>query len=402
MEIQKRSWRQRLMALGIILIILTAGVGVAKYLIKTKPKARQTVPAKMRTLVTTQKISPVSTHAKIKALGIMIPAQEINLQARVSGKVEYLHPDFVPGGIIKKGDIVVRLDDTDYKLILQHKQNLLDHAEADLRIEEGSQILAGQEWEMISAGDMNLDKSSKDLALRKPHLAKVQADINMADTDLEKARIDLGRTVIKAPFNAIVREKNTDLGSQVTSQSSIAVLTGIDTFWAEISLPIDILDWIVLPQDNNSGSTVMVFSNCDIPYKGSIVRLMPDVDADGLMARILIDVKDPMGIKTNRTPLLLGSFIRAEIKGKKLENVFQIPRASLLDDDKVLTVAPDDSLHIQPVSVVWKNTNYVFIDKGLQPGVTIIVSNVPAPIEGMELDINNGYRPEGMEGDEQK
>ena len=100
----------------------------------------------------------------------------------------------------------------------------------------------------------------------------------------------------------------------------------------------------------------------------------------------------------------LTSKIKKDItkKRKKLKNVFQIPRASLLDDDKVLTVAPDDSLHIQPVSVVWKNTNYVFIDKGLQPGVTIIVSNVPAPIEGMELDINNGYRPEGMKGNEQK
>ena len=383
-------------ALGIILIILAAGVAVAKYLIKTKPEARRTPPAKIRTLVTTQKILPVSTHIKIKALGIMIPAQEINLQARVSGKVEYLHPDFTPGGIIKKGEVVVRLDETDYKLIIQHKQNLLDHAKAELRIEEGSQIVARQEWEMISAGGMDLDKSSEDLVLRKPHLAKIQANINMADTDLEKARVDLGRTVIKAPFNAIVREKNIALGSLVTSQSSIALLTGIDTFWAEVSLPVDKLDWIFLPRDNNSGSDVMVFSNSGAPYQGSIVSLMPDVDEDGLMARILIAVKDPMSIKANGTLLFLGSFIRAEIKGKKLENVFQIPRASLLDDNKVLTVAPDDSLHIQPVSVVWKNMNYVFIDKGLQPGVTIIVSNVPAPIEGMELDINNGYRPEGM------
>jgi len=388
MPTPQRTWLQRLLALVLILIILLAGYGVARYLIATKPVAKRKQPAKIQTLVSIMEVAPTTTSVTVKALGRIVPAHEITLQAQVSGLIEYLHPEFTPGGIIKKGEVVVRIEATDYQLELKQKQNLLAQARADLRIEEGNQIVAEQEWKLIQEQSEDLDTSSEDLALRKPQLEKARADINVAKTEIEKARVDLERTVIKAPFNAVVREKNVDLGSQVTSQSAIVVLTGIDTFWAEVSVPVDNLDWIVLPHDETSGSKVMVYANGGIPYEGNIVKLMPDLDPDGLMARLVVAVKDPMGMKTNRKPLLLGSFIRAEITGRKVENIFQIPRASLMEGNKVLIAAPDETLHIQPVSVTWKNTDYVFIGEGLKAGDRIIVSNVPAPIEGMPLEIN--------------
>ncbi|MDP2105317.1 MAG: efflux RND transporter periplasmic adaptor subunit, partial [Desulfobulbaceae bacterium] len=370
----QRSWKQRLAALFIILVILALGGGVAIALIKTKPIAKKKPPTKMQVLVETETVTHSSTRVTIEALGRMVPSRQITLQARVAGTVKYLHPQFVPGGIISQGEVIIRLDDTDYQLELKRKQNLLQQALADLRIEEGNQTVASQEWELIKRRSDGFDTSSIDLALRKPQLEKIQAIVASAKTDIKRVEIDLERTVIKAPFNAVIKEKNIDLGSQVGSQSQLASLVGIDAFWAEVSVPEDKLSWFSLPDTKGPGSPVQVFANHDGPRTGQIIKLLPDVEQQGLMAKLLIEVDDPMASTGGRNPLLLGSFVRVEITGKMLEKVYQAPRSALKDDKTVLVVSQEQTLHIQPVSVVWKNSAQVFIGAGLKTGDRIITS----------------------------
>jgi len=397
----RKTWWQRVVA-GIIIVALLIGGGfVSWYLLRTKPTAKRKPPAKMRTLVTTISVAPLTTNVKIQALGRIIPAQQITLQARVSGKVIDLHPDFVPGGIMEKGELLVKLDDTDYRLALNNKKNELARAQADLRIEQGLQTVAEQEWQLIQGMSDEVDKSTIDLALRKPQLAKVQTAIDTAETGVERAEVDLGRTEVRAPFNAIVREKNIDLGSQISNQSSIATLVGIDQFWAEISIPSDKLYWLVLPVDGQSGSQIKIYGNQDVSYQAEIVNLLPDIDPDGLMARLLVAVSDPMGIGNDREPLLLGGFVRAEIRGKRVANVFQVPRSALHDDNTILTVSDNNTLHLQPVSVIWKNFEQVFVNAGLEDGSRVVVSNVPAPIEGMSVTVvDNESKPASREAEE--
>ncbi len=387
MPIPRRSWKQRLLAAGIILIILALGALVAVYLMKTGPQAQKKPPSKMKVLARAMAVAPTAVNVTIDALGKVIPAREVQLQARVSGTVVELHPGLIPGGLIGKDEVVLRLDDVDYSLTLQQKLNALAQARADLRIEEGSQFVALQEWQLINGEIENIDTSSQDLALRKPQLAKVQAAVNAAETEVERARVDLDRTVIRAPFNAIVFGKNIDMGSQVSTQSILATLTGIDEFWADISIPADKLSWIVFPGRKEAPSKVEVRDSQGNLYSGQLLQLMPDIDREGLMARLLIGVQDPMGIKSGKKPVLLGSFVRVRIEGKRIENVFQVPRSALKENDRVLLVTDAATLHIQPVTVKWRDADFVFVDSGLKQGDRIIVSNVAAPIEGMELEL---------------
>lgn len=384
----KRSWKQRLAALTVILIILSIGVGIAVALIKTKPTAKKKSPPKMHALVDTIIVSPTSTRVTIEASGRMVPSRQIVLQARVAGTVKSLHPQFVPGGILHQGEVIATLDDTDYRLELTRKQNILQQALADLRLEEGNQTIASQEWELIKRRTNDLDTSSADLALRKPQLEKVQAAVASAKTDIERVKVDLERTVIKAPFNAVVMTKNVDLGSQVSSQSQLATLVGIDSFWAEVTLPADKLAWFDLPGARHLSSPVQIVADDFAPRPGKIIKLLPDVEQLGLMAKLLIEVNDPMKTSANQSPLLLGSFVNAKIEGKKLENIFALPRAALKADKSVLLVTAEKTLHIQPVSVLWKNNEQVYIDTGLQSGDQIVVSQVATPLEGMPLIIN--------------
>ncbi len=400
-ELPRRSWKQRFFAVGLILGLLVSGGLAARFIIKSRPRVKRRPPGEMVTLVETVKVAPEDTRVEIRAQGRMVPAREIILKARVTGSVVYLHPHLVPGGIIRKGEILLRLDDTDYRLNYQRLQDALVLEEANLRLEEGSQTVARQEWEMIRklGGELGgeVDDTSRDLALRKPQLAKIKARIKSARTALERARVDLERTVIRAPFNLVVRSEDVDVGSEVTTATRIATLAEVDVFWAEISVPVSRLDWFDLPAKGRPASPVRIFAGNDPPRPGRIISLAPDLDQNGLMARILVAVADPLGLRHRHRPLLLGTFVRARITGYALRGVFRVPRLALRDDDRLFLVDAENRLHHQPVHVVWKDLDNIFVDRGLKPGDQVIVSSLATPIEGMLLKV---VTPLGRGGDE--
>ncbi len=389
----RRSWRQRLLALGLIVLLLLVAFMISRHLLKTRPQAKRKAPKKIESLVRVIEVMPTTERARIEAPGRVIAARQITLKARVSGMVVYIHPHLIPGGIIKKGEVLLKLDDTDYQLELQRKEDALALAEADLRIEEGSQKVALKEWELITGLGEDIDTSSRDLALRKPHLIKAKAMIASAKTARDKARVDLERTIIKAPFNLVVRDENVDLGLQVTPASTLATLAATDIFWAEISLPQTKLSWFALPDKTSHRITmrpvarVRLHCRGQAPISGQIVSLTPDLDKDGLMARLLVAIQDPLGLEKVQQPVLIGSFITAEISGRELKNVYRIPRSALQENDRVLIAGAGNLLVIKPVTVAYSGVKTVLISAGLTPGDRLIISNLSAPISGMPLKI---------------
>jgi len=404
MQVPIRTWHQRLTAAIIILLILACGIVIAWYLIKTKPQARRKPPAKMQILVETRTIGPTTANVTVRSYGRVAAAQEINVQARVTGTVRALHPQFVPGGIIKEGDVLAQLDDTDYRLELTRAENAFNQARADLRIEEGNQAVARQEWELIKQKSRGLDDSSIDLALRKPQLEKVKAAVDSAKTEVERVKIDLERTIIKVPFNAIVKQKNVDIGSQVTTQTTLATLVGTDAFWVEVSVPVDSLQWLELPENTKAGSPVKIIGEQQSTYEGKIIKLLPGVEQDGLMARLLVEVSDPLGLHSGQSHLLLGDFVEVAITGKQLNDVYQVPRSAVKDGNRVYTVAADTTLHIQQVNVLYRDSDSVFISDGLKPGDRIIITNVASAMEGLPLLLNEAEKStkKGQEMTEKK
>jgi RND family efflux transporter MFP subunit len=399
-QVPTRNVKQRLTAVALIAVLLVAGIATFKYLMATKPAAKRQTPVKMQVLVESAKVSPSVEPVVIKAFGRVKPAKEISLQARVAGSVVMVHKDLIPGGIVRKGEVLVQLDDTDYLLALRQKKDTLAQAQADLRIEEGNQNVAKQEWQLITSLTDGVDSSTDDLALRKPQLAKAEVKIQTAQTDVERSEIDLSRTTVTAPFDAIIIEKNIDVGSQITTQSVIAKLVGVDHFWVEISVPTMQLPWIVMPGAKSNGSDSKVFS-AGGHFKGRILKLLPDLEEDGLMARLLIEITDPMALKTKADPLLINSFVRVEITGREIGAVYKIPRFALHENKTVYTVSAENSLHMQPVSVAWEDAEFAYLDGGLSPETPVIISAVPGPIEGMPLKMSgqDHQQQKGLQGE---
>ena len=372
------------------LVILGAGIGAASYLKNSAPRTKKRPPVKLSPTVLIQTVKPSSYQIIVTAMGTVIPAREVVLKSRVSGEIVEIHPEFTEGGFLKKDTRILQIDPQDYELALARKRSTVTDAEYALKLELGHQAVAKREWELLNQGKAALDME-KELALRQPHLDKVRADLSAAEAELKAAMLDLERTHITLPFNAMVRSKSVDRGSQVTPQEPLAELVGTDAYRVQASLPVDRLEWIDVPvQTGDHGSKARIIYGRGNECSGKVIRLLGDLAAEGRMARILVEVADPLGLNAsnqNRTPLLIGEYVRVKIIGRKLDNVFQIPRTALKDNSSIWIVGENQTLEIRKVRAVWRDADVVLLQDGLKPGERLIVSDLPAPVEGMTVRV---------------
>jgi RND family efflux transporter MFP subunit len=372
------------------LVILGVGIGAASYIKNSAPRTRKRPPVKLSPTVLIQTVKPSGYQIIVTAMGTVIPDREVVLKSRVSGEIVKIHPEFTEGGFLKKDTEIIQIDPQDYELALARKRSAVTDAEYALKLELGHQQVAKREWELLNQGKPAQDME-KELALRQPHLSKVRADLSAAEAELKAAMLDLERTHITVPFNAMVRSKSVDRGSQVTSQEPLAELVGTDAYRIQVSLPVDRLEWIDVPvQAGDSGSKARIIYGQDHECSGKVIRLMGDLATEGRMARILVEVADPLGLKASnkdRTPLLIGEYVRVKILGRKLNNVFQIPRTALKDNSSIWIVSDNQTLEIRKVRPVWRDADVVLLQDGLTPGEQLIVSDLPAPVEGMAVRV---------------
>ena len=383
-------WAGRIFKVLLSILIVGAGVATATYLNNTGPKSKKRPRAKLAPVVQVEPLQ-VSTHrVTIAAMGTVIPAREVVLNSRISGQVVEVHPSFTAGGVVEAGTEVLRLDREDYVLALAQKRSAVADAEAALKLELGHQDVARREWELLNKGKPAAETEA-DLALRKPHLNKAKAAVDAASAQMKKARLDLARTSITVPFNALVRSTSVELGSQVSSQGPLAELVGTDAFWVRASVPVDRIEWIDIPgEPGAAGSKVRIIYGGDSECSGTVRRLLGDLGTEGRMARVLVEVEDPLGLRPGSpkpAPLLLGQYVAVEIEGDALDEVFRIPRSALRDNGTVWVVDEQGMLHIRQVEAVWRDAHVVLIRDGFEPGERLIVSDISGPVEGMRVRV---------------
>ncbi len=392
---------RNIMRLLICLLLIAVGIGGVRFLIATKPKANRRPPVKMQPFVRTAALQPENYTFSIPAMGTVIPARKISLEVQVAGEVIDMHPEFTEGGMLAKGTKILQINPKDYELAIQQKQRSLADAEYAYKLEQGHQDVARQEWSLLY-GDEVINEGESDLALRKPHLEKVQVEIEAARAELQQSKINLKRTSLTAPFNALVLEKYVDLGSQVSPQERLADLVGTDTYWVRVSLPVNRLKWIQIPNNKQkTGSEAKIFYREENLKTGKVVRLLPDLSKKGRMARLLIEVNDPLELqaKEKKQPMLLiGEYVRVAIKGEELHNIFRIPRSALRNDREVWIVDEESKLAIRPVKIIWRDEDSVIVKDGFKPGEFLVVSDIAAPAAGMTLRIEQAENIETQPG----
>ncbi|CAN2050052.1 Efflux RND transporter periplasmic adaptor subunit [Candidatus Magnetomoraceae bacterium gMMP-13] len=375
----------------LVISIIGSGIFIAKKLIDTKPVAARKPVSIGSPLVENILAEPINKKIKIIAMGTVISAQEVGLQTQVSGRILKISSKLIPGGRFKKGEELLRIDDRDYKIAIDIQKASVAQAFMEFKTEKGRQSIASEEWNLLGS-EIESTKEERELALRKPQLENARAAVDSAKSSLKKAELDLKRTVIKAPFNALVKDKFVDIGQYVTPGTKLITLIGTDEFRVQVSVPVSSLPWIFVPGMNaKKGSLATILqetkeSDIKVIHQGKIIQLLGDLDPAGRMARLLVSIKDPLRLKSSSLPLLLGAYVKVEIYGPELFDVFEIPRKALRENDHVWLISYENKLIFKKILVKWRSKNNI-IARGLEPGDKIITSRISAPVNGMDLRI---------------
>lgn len=381
--------------LKVVLPILVIGLALLAaqallFLGPTVPKtAREVKPTFVEVL--TARVQDEQTV--IVAYGTVQNHQRLIVQPEISGRVVKLNPRLVIGETLDKDAALLQIDPRDYQVAVNEQRASLAKAEFDLKVELGNQAVAKREWSLLnpSAGEVN--SLSRQLALRRPHLKEKRMALAAAKSRLRKAQLDLQRTVLRAPFNALVLNESVEIGQLINTRSSVATLVGTDEFRVQVSVPIRQLDWIAFPGAGHpQGSPVRVIrergNGEPVVQQGTVVELLGDVTENGRMAQVLVSIADPLELKKpakGRRPLLLGEYVRVEIEGPVLHDVIVLPRDAIREGTRVWVKNAGNQLEVRPVEVLLSRKETVLVNQGLRDGDAIITSQVPAAIPGLPL-----------------
>lgn len=380
-------------ALVVGLLVLIASVAVSMWMVKTKPKAEPREPVAEIPLVDAVVPAYTSVTVSVEAMGVVIPREVVTLQAEVSGVVTGRHPELVPGGQVRAGESLIQLDDRNYRHILRQKQAALETAESTLRIEMGQQDIARKEWELI-AGTEEADQLDGSLALREPQREAREADVEAAQAALDRAALDVERTQVLAPFNAVVLDAEASVGDLANTGSVLARLADADVFRVRLAVRQDQLPWIGVPESGEEGSTVLISAGNGTERRGRIFKRLAELDAASHMAQVLVEVEDPLNLSgTPETPvLLLNQYVNARVIGRMANGVCRVPRSSLHEGSTLWLMDTDNRLRMIPARIVWSDREAVYVNNTFEDGWRLVLSNLGAPVEGMKLS-TEGEQP---------
>jgi len=383
------GWGRRLLLAllqGALPLAVLAGAGAGVYALMASDSSTERAPERSEParLVETVAVERGEHTATVQAWGEVIPADEVQVAPRVGGEIVEVADDLEAGGRVRKGQVVARIDDSDYKVALRQAKTQLAKAKASLRIEQGNQKVAETEAELLN---QELSEQERDLVLRQPQLQQARAEVDSAEAAVEDAQLDLTRTEIRAPFDAVVQSVSIDLGSQVAAGNTIARLIATDRYFVELAVPAAKLRWIEARQEGPSSGSRVELANPSVwgegrTRTGEVVRVRPDLSEQGRMARVLVEVTDPLD---REPPMLVGSYLRGRIMGQALNRVVALDRAYLREDDSVWVMTEENRLEIRAVEIAYRGPEQVYVSVGLGDGERVVTSDIATPTDGMKL-----------------
>jgi multidrug efflux pump subunit AcrA (membrane-fusion protein) len=296
-----------------------------------------------------------------EATGSLAPDQQTDVAAEASGKVIAVGVDM--GSSVRRGQMIVKLDDADFRIRVQQAQAQLDQALATLRQNEAKiGLRPGQKFNPENVPEVAAARSALDLAeknLRRYEklvetgdisraafdqqksqrdqlaqsyqalihqaqqnyatVANSQAAVDAAQSQLSLAKRNLGYTIVAAPMPGYVSDRSADIGEYVSPQQKVATIVSLNPLRVRIDIPEQ-----AIPQIQNGQSvSVRVAAYPDRNFAGHVARVSPSVATASRTLTIEAEVENP------NAELKPGQFATVRILLSQTEPALLVPQKAL-------------------------------------------------------------------------
>ncbi len=399
--------------LKLLTAALVAAAGLAAFLGLTFTRTRlgRAPHPAVAPLVEVSTARPTRVPVVVRAMGGVRPARSVRLLPQVSGRVIQVSPRLLPGGQVRAGEVLVRIDPADYALAVRQARGAVAEAQLALDLELGHSAVARRELQLVK-DTLQPSPERRQLASRESYVENARAQLDAARSRLERAQLDLGRATLRAPFDARVSDRQVDVGQVVTTQSVLATLVASDEVWIEATLPVEQLRWLDLPREGEDAGAraaavvrQQLAGGQEVVRQGRVLGLLPGLQDQGKLARVLVSVAHPFASGAQpapaaggeapapRLPLLVGSYVQVELSGRPLSDLFALPRAALREEDKVWVRGADGTLSFRSVEVVWSRGETAYVRGDLRAGEAVVRSRLTSPVPGMKVSLATAAAP---------
>lgn len=317
------------------------------------------------------------------------------LSLKVPGRMSALNVDL--GSRVKRGQIVARLDPTDYRLRVEQAQATLQQARARLglapdgvddRIDPDRTALVRQARAVLEEARLTRARFAK--LLEQQFIAKAQLDTAVANeqvadgryqdaieevrnrqailvqrrTELELARQALTDTELLAPVDGMIRERRAAVGEFLNAGAPVATLVKIHPLRLQLAVPERAAGGLKVGQEVR----VNVDGDANV-HRGRVVRLSPSIQEQNRTLTIEAEVPNPAGA------LRPGSFARAEVVIAADQPAVFVPVSSVVvfaGIEKVLIVR-EGKAQERRVVTGRREKDRVEIVEGLKVGEAVVV-----------------------------
>ncbi len=418
-----------IIAIAIVGGLVRAKKGPEKLNLKEKASAVRVIRTQMMNVI------PRAT-----GYGYVQPGQTWQAVAEVSGKITEVSPVFKKGSLCKAGITLVRIDPTKYRLsIAQNEASIqsiraqiaeLDVQEKNykalLEIEEKSLALSQKELNrkktLFEKNTIAASQYDQQMVAYYSQLTKAQnlknslniipanrkslkANLELSQVKLEDAKLDLGYTEIKVPFDCRITEVKVEQAQFAQKGQVIALADATKTAEVTAQIPISKMMGLMKSVDQ---PPVPVFGEMDtaklreiigiqalvrlksgdisVEWDATLARIDATIDPQTRTVGVIVAVADSYQkmVFGKRPPLVRNMFCEVELRGRAIANTLVIPR-SALHEDHVYVVDSENRLKRKNVTLDFSQSNFYAIREGLTPGEQLIVSDLIPAIEGMLL-----------------
>jgi multidrug efflux pump subunit AcrA (membrane-fusion protein) len=372
---QQRNIPRTILSIVIGLAVLAAGWFGLQYMsgLKQDPPKKE-IPKRIKTVEATA-VSNSAVTTNLAVQGRLEAYNKIELFSEVGGAITTPKP-FKKGTYFKKGDVMLRVDDTEPRLNIQaQKATLLNGIAAmmpDLKIDYPESFPA---WEAYLSS-FNVDDPIKALpepVNQREKLFVAGRNLQSQFYNIKSQEERLSKYTLYAPFSGVLTTASINNGAVIRPGQMLGELMATGYYEMLATVPLSQLEFL------KPGGTVKLYSeDIDGEWAGKVKRISDQIDPQTQTVGVYVGV-------TGRD-LREGMYLRGEAAAKALNNVVEIDRDLLIDEQEVYAIQHDTLLVLLPVTVQKFNRETVIVS-GLPDGTRLLTSDVAGAYDGMRVKL---------------
>jgi membrane fusion protein (multidrug efflux system) len=302
-------------------------------------------------------IQPTLLDNRIFTTGTLLANEEVKLQPEVAGRV--IDILFTEGSKVKKGDVLLRINDRELKAQLKAKE-IEEKQASDL------EARARYLFEVKGISQEEYDKAANALKMIQAQKEVIQAQ--------------LAKTEIVAPFDGVIGLRYVSEGSFVSTNMLVATMQEIDPIKVEFSVPEKYAKQI------KRGTEIKVLAgDSQVEHKGSVYAVESKIDLETRTIKARAEIPNPHG------DLIPGSFARVDITLEQLPNAIVIPSESIIPEmaGERVFICVNGKVRSVPVKTGIRTETGVQIVEGLNPHDTLVVTGLLQLTDDKAIQIKN-------------